>query len=267
MTLSVGRGPTDASRPRGEGLPRLHVALLIIVVGAACTRGNEDLLPRLKSALAERDRKLTSYRFSAEAHQGDAVARHAFAFRSPNKMRGTLMEPDRFEWAFDGTTLARAHYRQHKLEVYALKLPPAKASVFLHDTFSPFVFEGFRAPLLPPTGATAKLNGDKVEVSAKLADDLDATWVFKWPSADFVSKSTTVKGERSVIQVDEEQCDAKLGLCVPKKVSQHTGDTLIGSTTLNEISLNPELPEGEFTLHAGEGWTTETHEVIEQSTP
>lgn len=243
-----------------------RAAALLFLAGCA-RHGSEDLLPRLKSALAERDRKLTSYRFAAEAHQGDAVARHAFAFRSPNKMRGTLMEPDRFEWAFDGTTLARAHYRQHKLEVYALKLPPAKASVFLHDTFSPFVFEGFRTPLLPPTGATAKRTGDQVEVSAKLADDLDATWVFKWPSADFVSKTTTLKGERSVLQVDEEQCDATLGLCVPKKVSQRTGDTLIGSTTLSEITLNPELPEGEFTLHAGEGWTTETHEVVETPAP
>lgn len=243
-------------------------ALLLL---CACTRGaDESLLPRLKSALAERDRKLTRYRFAAESHQGDAVARHTFAFRSPNKMRGALLEPKRVEWAFDGTTLFQARADERTLTVYQLKLPRAKASILLHDTFTPFVFEGYRAPLLPSAGATAKRLDDAVEVSATVTDGPDAVelrYRFKWPSADFVSRTSKVNGVEVVLQVDEEQCDGKLGLCVPKRVSQHRGSTLVGSTALSSIELNPELPEGDFTLSPGDGWASETRDVTEASPP
>jgi outer membrane lipoprotein-sorting protein len=239
-------------------------ALLVL---CACTKGTDDgLLPRLKSALAERDRKLSSYRFTAESHQGGQVARHTFAFRSPSKMHGALLEPSRVEWAFDGTTLAQSKPDEKKLTVYALKLPTAKASMFLHDAFMPFVFEGYRAPLLPPVGATAKRIGDDVEVTADVTDGADAVKVgyrFKLPSGDFVSRWSKVNGVESVLQVEEEQCDAKLGLCVPKRVSQRSGTMLIGTTTLTNIELNGELPADGFTLHAGDGWTTETREVSE----
>jgi outer membrane lipoprotein-sorting protein len=228
------------------------------------------LSSQLKTALAERDRKLTSYSFSAESQQDGEVARHTFQFRSPNKMRGALTEPSQLEWAYDGTTLTQTRPREHKLLVYQLKLPPQKASIYLHDTFAPFVFEGFRVPLLPPTGATAKLHDDKLEVFATLSDEggpVEVRYLFRWPSADFLAKSSVVKGARSELRVDEEYCDTTLKLCVPKKVTQYTEGTLVGSTTLSNIVLGAELPNDSFTLKAGEGWATETHEVVESPAP
>ncbi len=237
---------------------------------AACTHREDDLLSRVKQALAERDRKLASYRFSAEATQGDQVARHAFAFRSPNKMHGVVLSPARLEWSFDGTSLYQSLPAEKKLKVFTLELPPAKAAYFLHQTFAPFVFEGFRTPLLPSTSVTAKrvadAKGDAVELSIHLSDEngpLEVRYRLKWPSADFLSRSSTEGGVASELKVEEEQCDGELGLCVPKVVSQTSGGQLVGRTRLYDIDLAAATSADDFTLRAPEGWTTEPHEVVE----
>jgi len=264
---------TRASSRRSEGSLQTGRALFIVLALSSCTRRDADVMPRVKQALAEREKKLSSYRFSAVATQGFATARHAFAFRAPNKMHGVLMEPDRFEWAFDGTTLFQAKPREKKLLLYQLKLPAAKASAFLHQTFAPFVFEGFRTPLLP-SNATAKEvtseRGPAVEISSTLDDDgsaVEVKYLLKWPSGDFISKTSVAGKTMSELHVDEEQCDEKLALCVPKKVTQRANGKLVGSTTLSDITLLADLPASDFSLKADDGWTTETHEVVETGAP
>ena len=62
-----------------------------------------SLVAEAKRALAEREKRLTSYRLEVDTVAGDQRAHHEFAFRSPTQSRGHVTAPQEVEIAFDGT--------------------------------------------------------------------------------------------------------------------------------------------------------------------
>jgi len=230
-----------------------------------------QLANEMKRALADRERRLTSYHVVVTSKEGDAEAAHQFFYRAPNKVRGVLEKPQALTLAFDGTTLFKLLPEQKTLYSYAMKLPRDKAAFMLASQFSPFVPEGYRTPLLPSTGVTAqKVKHPKgpeaveLTVSTGLGPDaVRVTYVLRWPSADFLGKRTTLGGQTSELTVDEEVCDQALKLCVPKVVTEREGGAVVATTTITTVELNPELPAEGFTLTAPPGFATETHELVE----
>ena len=234
---------------------------------AACpsssTPSSAALVSEVKRALQERDKKLTSYHVVVESRQGEAKAKHEFFYRAPNHSRGTILEPEPMTLAFDGLRLFKETPKEQKLEAFDIKLSPENAAYFLASTFTPFVPEGFRTPLLPSKGVTAKKTthpwaSEAVEVTVAV-EEATVVWVLRWPSGDVLSKRVGA----TELRVDAELCDEALQLCVPKLVTQRTGEAVEATTSLTRIELNTPIPNDFFTLKATEGFHVVKQELVE----
>ena len=204
-----------------------------------------QLLAEVRQALANRDARLTGFHFDATSTSGAQTLTHSFDFRSPNQMRVVLPNVER---SFDGTSLYEAS--AGKVTRYALKLSPAKASMFLHETFAPYVPEGFRTPLMPMKGVTATKNADTVELAVAAGS---VVYRLRWPGADFLSKRTG----NTTLTVDEEHCEKNF--CVPKKLTESIDGVPVVATSLTNIVLAPQRD-----AFVPEGVVRESREVVEE---
>jgi hypothetical protein len=138
----------------------------------------------------------------------------------------------------------------------------------LTEIFAPFAPEGFRAPLLPGNGVSARRvshprGPEAVELTVKPAgSDVEVTYVLRWPGMDFLGKRTRSGGASSELRVEEEQCEQALGLCVPKRLTQWAGEQQVAETTLSRVELNPTLPAETFTLSAPEGYEVQSKTLV-----
>lgn len=222
-------------------MKRFIAALLL----ASCAKDAPELV-EARTALAERDRLLKSFRVTVETQQGNEFALHTFMHRAPNWSQGRITQPQDVELAFDGTTLVRIDHSAHTYDARKSVSPEDLAKLFM-----PFVPEGFRAPLLPSRGVTAKRakharSVDAVELSVQPGDGVTVTWVLRMPSGDFLEKRTVSEGKSQVLMVVTEHCDAALRLCVPTKLKEFVDEKLLGTTTVTMTELNPELPQRLF---------------------
>lgn len=232
---------------------------LAVMVMTACTKAPQSAPPTLvgdaKKALAERERRLTSFRLVVDTTEGERRAHHEFAYRSPNKSRGHMTVPEEMELAFDGKQLVRLLHSARKYEVVNLELPPQERAFALASTFMPFVPEGYRAPLLPQSGVEAKkLTDDTVELTVKPGDGVTVQYVLRLPAGDFLEKRTLSGEQTRVLKVEKEQCDAALKLCVPTKLVERLGAEVLGTTEVTTVELNPELPQDLFTPKKPADW-------------
>ncbi len=245
----------------------LFGALAMLLLAPSCTSPH-DAAPspsEVRRVLGTRDVKLSSYHVKIDTEQGEAKASHEFFFRAPNHSLGTIFSPEPVTMAFDGRRFFKEMPLEKMHETYELKLSRESAALFLTSTFTPFVPEGFRTPLMPSSGVTVKKTShprarDAVLVTA-VAEGLTVMWVLRWPTGDVLAKRA---GEVE-LSIDEEYCDQKLELCVPKKVTQRRGPggTVEATTVLTLIELNPRLPNDFFTLTPSAGFHTEQHEIVE----
>lgn len=231
--------------------------LPVLMLAAACTKSPApppppaSLVAEVKRALAERERRLTSFRIEVDTVEGQQRAHHEFAFRSPNKSRGHVTTPNEVELAFDGTRLVRVLYPSKNVEVVPLDLAPADRAYFLASTFMPFAPEGFRAPLLPLSGVEAKKVSrpdatEAAEVTVKPSPDVTIIYVLRLPAGDFLEKRTRTEGKERVLRVTKEQCDQKLALCVPVKLVESLDAQELGTTDVTKVELNAEIPQDFF---------------------
>jgi outer membrane lipoprotein-sorting protein len=248
---------------------RALAALALVAVTAGCPKEGADapspmLVGEVKQALAEREKRLVSYHLVVDSTQGDETAHHEFFYRSPNRSRGVATGSNlAVAVAFDGKRLYRLDDAEKKLEVIDLELPAAKAALLLASLFRPFAPDGFRTPLLPTKGVTAKQTAhpqgpQAVELTVMAQDEdggpLEVTYVLRWPSADFLARRTRSGMHQSEVKVDRERCDEKLRLCVPTQLTETRDGELLGTTTVTTAELNPELPADTFTLALPEGY-------------
>lgn len=241
--------------------------VLAALVFCGCPKAANDaptsssLVAEAKKALAEREKRLTSFKLSVDSVEGKNRAHHEIAFRTPNKSRAHLLSPQDLELAFDGTTLVRLFAAEKKYEVVPLELPPAERAFALASQFMPFVPEGYRAPLLPLSGVEAKKvtrpdGSEAVELTVKPGSGVIVRYLLRLPAGDFLEKHTTADGQDRLLSVEKEQCDAKLALCVPLKLVERVGADVLGTTEVTSVTLNAELPQDFFSPKQPEGWTT-----------
>jgi outer membrane lipoprotein-sorting protein len=242
---------------RGWGL----VVVLGVAVGLGGCRRQEGVadspqVSAVKASLAERERKVQSYRFSGESVHGEERVSYSFAFRAPNKMRGEIAETG-VTFAFDGRRLVQWDEKNRFFHVVDMeKAPRAKAQMFLHKVFAPFAPEGWRAPLLGGTLTAEQrvLDGkERTAVTAQASADGESvaiTYLFAPPAMDFLGKQVRGGG---AVEVLEQHCDEKLGLCFPSVFEETTGVGPKMVTRLTGIEINSAIPPEFFSLEPPEG--------------
>jgi outer membrane lipoprotein-sorting protein len=251
----------------------LAVPLLLL---CACPKPAPEtqstLLSKVKVGLSERDAKLTSYRLAGATREQGLVGTFEFTYRAPNKVRGQLIKPQRRTYAFDGSRLYDLQPDEKRFTAYELKLPQEKAALYLNQTFAPFASEGFRAPLLLREGVTATRVAlprapEAVEVVMVTKDEagqaLTVTYRLRWPALDFLGKKSELAGQVEEVRVEEETCDETLKMCFPKKYTHWEGANPVATTELSRVEVNPQIPAGEFTLHAPEGFEAKDQQLVE----
>jgi outer membrane lipoprotein-sorting protein len=235
--------------------------------------GDGYVVSEVRRALAERENRLTRYSVEALTTQGEATASHLFSYRSPNRVKGTVVRPTPMTLAFDGQRFFRLSPPEKQLVVYEVKLPKEKAAWFLTTQFAPFVAEGFRTPLLPSSGLTARRRtastGQEVfEVLFEVPDESGAMmttrYELKFPSGDFILKETRLQGQTKTLRAEAEHCVAAWGVCVPQRVVERENDVLVGTTVFSNIDLQAELPLDSFSVSAPEGFAVEKHQLVEE---
>ncbi|MBN1210028.1 MAG: hypothetical protein JXB05_34570 [Myxococcaceae bacterium] len=249
----------------------LPLALLLL---AGCTRsgGDAQLLTEVKRRLSERDARLTSYQLEGRASEAGAEVAFTFAYRAPQRMRGTLGAPLSRTVSWDGERLFEQRDAERRFTTFQTELSPEKRAALLTETFAPFTPEGFRAPLLP-MGARARRAShprapEAVELTAKVAgadaQGLEVAYTLRWPTLDFLGKQyRQADGTTLEVRVEEEHCDKALELCVPKQLSRWVKGEKVGETTLSALELNPALPGDTFTLTAPEGYEVQTKTLVD----
>jgi len=255
-------------------MPARLLSLLLLVL-AGCRRGDDaaTLLTGVRQRLATRDGKLTSYVLEGTASEGGQTMDFQFAYRSPLKMLGTLGAPASRTWAWDGERLVERDDGARRFFTYQGTLTPERRMGVLTQLFSPFVPEGFRAPLLPGQGVTARrashpLAPEAVELTVKPpGSDVEVTYVLRWPTLDFLGKRVRGGESASELRVEEEQCEPGLGLCVPRRLTQWAGEQQVARTVLTRVELNPSLPAETFTLTAPRGYAVEIKTFAAASAP
>ncbi len=224
---------------------------------------------QVKQVLAERDARLSRYHLVAETNEGEQQATHAFFFRSPNHLRAVMLAPVQFEWNFDGKQLRKLDNATKTLTTFEMKLPPTKAAAFLHATFSPFVLEGFRTPLLPAKGVWARRvvhpqAPQAVELRIEPGEGVTVTYVLRWPTGDFIERRSHSSTGSRALTVEDEQCDVRLKLCVPKVVVDSTDAIERARVRLTQIELNLEVPADDFAPALPTGWKGEARQLVEE---
>jgi len=249
--------------------------LLLLLVLTGCPKGDDApaLLAGARQRLSAREGRLTSYVLEGTAQEGSQTMAFQFAWRAPQKMLGTLGAPTPRTWAWDGTHLFERDDAARTFHTYQDNLTPERRVGVLTALFSPFAPEGFRAPLLPGEGVSARrathpLAPEALELTVKPAgSDVEVTYVLRWPTMDFLAKRMRSGADTSELRVEEEQCEARLELCVPRKLTQWAGARQVAQTVITRVELSPTLPAETFTLTAPKGYDVGMKTFAAEQTP
>ncbi|MBZ4421608.1 hypothetical protein [Myxococcus sp. RHSTA-1-4] len=257
---------------------RLLLSCALLALTGCSRKGGDDsatLVPQVRTRLAERDAKLTGYRISGTVkEEGQAPVSFTFDYRAPQRMRGTLGAPASRTFAWDGTHLFQQLDGEKQFSTFKSELPPAKLAEFLTTTFGPFTPEGFRTPLLLRSATARRAQHPRAPEAVELVQKLEGeaagvemVYVLRWPRLDFLARRTRAPdGTTAEERMEDEHCDEKLGLCVPKRLTRWLGGRQVGETVLGGVELNVSLPNDAFTLGAPEGYEVQSRTLVE-STP
>ncbi len=254
--------------------PRALLPLSLVLL-TGCPKGEDPaaLLAGARQRLAARDTRLTSYVLEGSAQEGAQTMRFQFAWRAPQKMLGTLGAPLQRTWAWDGTRLVERDDAARAFYTYQDDLTPERRVGALTALFNPFAPEGFRAPLLPGEGVSARrathaLAPEAVELTVRPpGSDVEVTYVLRWPAMDFLAKRMRSGADTSEVRVEAEHCEAALSLCVPRTLTQWAGGQRVAQTVLTRTELNPSLPAETFTLTPPAGYTVGQKTFAGEQTP
>ncbi|WP_163994463.1 hypothetical protein [Pyxidicoccus caerfyrddinensis] len=249
----------------------------VLLALAGCSRKSEDtnLATEVRTRLAGRDAKLTSYRIAGTVKdEGQEAVTFTFDYRAPQRMRGSLGPPASRTFSWDGTHLFQQVDGEKSFSTFKSELPPAKLAGFLNQTFSPFTPEGFRTPLLLRSATARRATHPRAPEAVELVQTLEGealgtemVYVLRWPRLDYLGKRTRAPdGTQAEERVEDEHCDKGLDLCVPKRITRWLGGKQVGETVLGRVELNAPLPNDAFTLTAPEGYAVQSRTLVE-STP
>ncbi len=225
---------------------------MLFLVACHAEPASPTLLSDVKATLAEREQKLQAWTFKARV-QPSAEA-YAVAFRAP---KSTRLQLPNGVLSFDGQTFFERDDAAKTFTVHASSLSQTELALLWNTTFGARVPEGFRAPLLPSQGVTARRAGETVELEWKTRDgenEVTVVSVLRWPGGDFLERRTEYAGARGAVRMKREQCDPQLKLCVPTQLSRFEADREVESTVLEDVQLGALAPESQFMLTAPPGY-------------
>ena len=233
----------------------------------ADTAADPTLLSQVKTALAEREKKIASYQIAGAVEQDGQRAEFEFAYRAPGRLKGTLLGEAARTFSYDGDRLFDLSPADKTLTSYEMKLPEAQSRLYLTQLFSSFVPEGYRTPLLDFSRAQVKRvahpkASEAVELSSETKDEagslIRVVYVHRWPTMDLLERRLETAQATMVIAIEEEHCAERLRLCMPKKLVQRVGDKVGAVTVLSKVDLEATVPAEAFTLVAPEGFTAKS---------
>jgi hypothetical protein len=246
---------------------QLLVPCLLLGAVAGCRSADQEALAlaqETKAHLAEREAKLSRYRFAARAEQADEPpVGFDFAYRAPGRMRGRLFAPQSRVLSFDGQAVYEVIPGERRFRRYTLPTDRAELATRVSALFTPFLPEGYRTPLLPWRVVRAirvahPRAKEAVALRADIQDDrgqpLSVLYTLRWPTGDFLAKRLEGSGGAVDLRMEEEQCEAKLGLCLPTKLGQWHNGQRVGTTLVHELELFGGPAAEDFTLEAPGGY-------------
>lgn len=254
-------------------MPLRRASLLALALAlSACARGTEaELLAQVRQGLAAREARVRGFHLEGTVAEAGQEAAFDVSCAGPGRILATLTRPTALTLAYDGQRFYELVPAEKALNVYELKLPAEQAALFLAAKFSAFVPEGFRAPLLPARGVTARRvqhprapQAVELRFATGAADQaLAVTYVLRWPGLDFLEKRTDAAGARVELHTEAERCDQRLGLCFPERLSEWTAGNPGAVTRLLRMDLNPALASQPFTLSVPDGFTRHDRALVE----
>lgn len=248
--------------------------VLLALAGCSQKSADANLATEVRTRLAERDAKLTSYRIAGTVKdEGQEAMSFTFDYRAPQRMRGSLGPPAARTFSWDGTHLFQQVDGEKSFSTFKSELPPAKLAGFLNQTFSPFTPEGFHTPLLLRSATARRATHPRAPEAVELVQTLEGealgtemVYVLRWPRLDFLGKRTRAPdGTQAEERVEDEHCDKALDLCVPKRITRWLGGKQVGETVLGRVELNAPLPNDAFTLTAPEGYAVQSRTLVESA--
>jgi outer membrane lipoprotein-sorting protein len=249
------------------------VCLLACRSSSSGGANDAELMAQVREKLAARDAKLVNYQLEGTQTEGDTTADFTFAYRAPQKMRGTVSAPKARTVSWDGKLLYEQVDADKQFTTFKSEVSATKLSAFLTEVFTPFVPEGFRAPLLLRSTKAKRVQAqapgqESVELSMALEGDAGGgvvvTYVLRWPTLDFLARRTRAPdGPQAEVRMEEEHCDTDLGLCVPRRLTRWVGETKQGETALKKVDLKAALPNDGFTPTAPEGYSVQTRTLVD----
>jgi len=186
--------------------------------------------------------------------------RFRYAMQQPSFTAGELLAPDGSRaraFIFDGKHLAIVDDGTRTVVRQDLSVNEEQMLLTLHQVFSPFVCEGWRPPLLKPTGVTATPDGDKVVLTVPVGEGgVKEQRVVLEGSGVFVSRQTI--GDDGAVLMEttvlENATDAGTGLAFPVKWSMKEGGSR-GTVSLSAWKVNAGVDAARFDTAAPAGYT------------
>jgi hypothetical protein len=209
---------------------RLVIMAMMLMTACPKEAMMVDVAPAAMAALATRSERLHDFQYEATAvdeinHQ---TLRFRYAFQQPKFLAGTLLSNTGAETAsyrFDGTHLAMIDFVNRQGQRRDLSGDEALLVGTVHEVFTPFSVEGWRALLVRPQQSTAvavdRADGERWVITTPIEDDVLAKSVLtvRARTADFLSHEFIDRAGKVVrsIRVERELKDDATGLSFPQQ--------------------------------------------------
>jgi outer membrane lipoprotein-sorting protein len=186
--------------------------------------------------------------------------RFRYAMQQPSFTAGELLAPDGSRaraFVFDGKHLAIVDDGTRTVVRQDLSTNEEQMLLTLHQVFSPFVCEGWRPPLLKPTGVTTTADGERVVLTVPVGEGgVKEQRVVLEGSGAFVSRQTI--GDDGAVLMEttvlENATDAGTGLVFPVKWTMKEGGSQ-GTVSLGAWKVNAGVDAARFDTRAPAGYT------------
>jgi hypothetical protein len=234
-------------------------ALALVAVVAACTPQPKTVDNKAKavtSALDKRFGAITDFSLAGTAEQGSEKLPFSYEMKQPQFVRASVGTDS---VVFDGKALlvlddaAKTAQREDLSTV-----SEEERLMMLHQAFSRFTCEGWRPPLLRPSGfSVAEANATWViTVPIDDAELKEQRLVLKEPGAEFVEKSIVNKAGASVTstKVTAELVDPATKMTFPKAWESKGPDGSILKMTVDTARVNAGAPASRFVTDVPSGY-------------
>jgi len=224
------------------------------------TTGTDGALQKVQAQLAARLEAVHDYDVEGNVVAADGQhLRFRYAMQQPTFMAGEFLNDAGVRtraFVFDGKVLAVIDDVTKTVARHDLSGNEEQLLLTLHETFSSFVCEGWRPPLLRPTGTVASVVGDTVELTVPInAMGLSRSVVVVDSDGAFVGKRSVAEGEVVVasVTVTKSEVDAATKLKFPTVWEQLDGGQR-ATTTLTSWKVNAGIAADRFSTAIPAGY-------------